>query len=267
MAEPPPLEFDLALSLPLAPGFPEPEMPFRLIESLAASALIKSPPPVLPTDCSFSSCFFFLFSNLRSLAFLNFALPAPPAFRMASSKLARPVSGAAASGGTPDGGAAGPSPGGGGAGASIGGGGGGGGGALTGGGGGGGGAPPGGGGGGGAFMGGPGGGGPSPTRGAGPEGIDSISGITDGRSGILLPGTDGAMALPESALYDISSATPEKEYVMLSKYKDINVYYHSLNIRHLISPTRMTVKLFIIPPRSGKKSGTAISGTSPKPGM
>ncbi len=68
------------------------------------------------------------------------------------------------------------------------------------------------GGGGGGAPGGGGGGGPvggaPPPAAAGPIGTVSMSGTTDGRSGMLLPVTDGAMDGPRSALYDRSSATP-----------------------------------------------------------
>ena len=51
---------------------------------------------------------------------------------------------------------------------------------------------------------------------AGPSGM-STSGTTLGKSGMLLPNTEGAMEGPRSALYARSSATPERTvYVKIS---------------------------------------------------
>lgn len=126
---------------------------------------------------------------------------------MASSKLDLESLGSATSAGADSGTALG-GPGGGGGGAS---------GAVGGGGGGGGGGAPGGGGagadGGGGGGGAPGGGGAAALGGAwdisGTEGRVS-SGITEGRSGMLLPRTDGAMDFSWSNTKERSSATPEK---------------------------------------------------------
>ena len=226
MADPPPV--DGAASAPLLPPLPPPpalevpEMPLRRMLSLAARSPIRSPPPLLLICDVFSSCFRFLDSILRVDALLSLALPAPPAARIDSSKLARPspegagALGAAGAEASPAGGA-----GGGGGASPIGGGGGGGGGAPVaeggGGGGGGGGAPEGGGGGGGggAPTGGGGGtDGPTSSEGrlvavVGPSGTLSLPGTTDGRSGMLVVSRDGAMEGPRSAEYDRSSATPE----------------------------------------------------------
>ena len=185
-----------------------PEIPFRRSDNFAARSPMRSP-PVAPLVCS---CSFFLRSCLRLLTLLSFAFPTPPALRMDSSKPALPLStggrgllgaGVAVGGGWVVAGGGWVAAGGGGGEMSAGGGGGGGGGGAAEGGGGGGGGP----GGGGAGT-------LAPVW-AGPAGITSDSGTTDGksgttagRSGMLLPGTDGAIDGPSSALYDRSSATP-----------------------------------------------------------
>ena len=196
MAEPDPPEG----SLLGPPACLVPEMPFLRMVNLFARSDIRSPPP----DAGFSSWIFFLDSILRSLELRSLDLP--PALRIESSRLARPVSDGAETGGgagaagteeSPTGAAGGGGGGGGGAppvggGGGPGGGGGGGGGGPAGGGGG----ADGGGGGGGAMSGGGGGGGgPSPP--AGPNASPPVS--IDGRSGTLGV-TEGAMDGPRSAL-------------------------------------------------------------------
>lgn len=92
----------------------------------------------------------------------------------------------------------------------------------------------GGGGGGGRCAGGGGGGGPG-IGGGGMEGddmplpndgriddIESGSGMIDGRSGMLLPGTDGAMEWPRSAEYITSPATPEIQQFQIVKHFDLH---------------------------------------------
>ena len=166
-----------------------PEIPLRRSDSFAAKSLMRSL-PVAPLVCS--SFFLRLLSSFRFLALLSFALPAPPALRIDSSRPALPTSW----------GTAGVTAGGGGS--------------LEGGGGGGGMSTVGG-GGGGTAVGGGGGGGPGGGRAgttgllapvsAGPAGMTSESGAnagrsgtTAGKSGMLLPGTDGAIDGPRSAL-------------------------------------------------------------------
>jgi len=80
--EPPP-------SLPVLAFPAPPEIPFRLISSLAARSLIKSPPPpVALTEVSTaSSCFFFLI--FLSPAWLNLVFLKP---RMSARRFARPES-------------------------------------------------------------------------------------------------------------------------------------------------------------------------------
>lgn len=52
-----------------------------------------------PSPCSCSFCFFF--SSLRSLTLRSLALPMPPAWRMDSSRVARPLEGSTTSLGAP----------------------------------------------------------------------------------------------------------------------------------------------------------------------
>lgn len=52
-----------------------------------------------PSPCSCSFCFFF--SSFRSLTLRSLALPMPPAWRMDSSRVARPLEGSATSLGAP----------------------------------------------------------------------------------------------------------------------------------------------------------------------
>lgn len=53
----------------------------------------------VPSPCSCSFCFFF--SSLRSLTLRSLALPMPPAWRMDSSRVARPLEGSTTSLGAP----------------------------------------------------------------------------------------------------------------------------------------------------------------------